>query len=477
MRMVKQSRPAGDIVSNIAESVTLPVDADSARRDLFGQPRGLSFLSATIFWDAFAMYGPQAVMLLYMVEHLLLPGHVEAIIGLSSFRHMIESVTGPLSTQALAAQIFGLFAGLVRFTPVFGGLIGDRWLGRRNTIAVGCMLMAAGNFALASEPAFLIGLLLMILGAGCIGSNIQSQVGALYGPGDRRRDDGFQIYYLLLNIGAFVAPIIAGWQAVAFDWHVTFVTAGAGMLAGLGVYQMGGSSMAPDPAPRTRTTAPRLAPTERRAVAVLLGLVPLMALFWVAQSQVWNVYNLWVRDHVDLTIDGWTMPVPWLQALDALAPALLLPPILWLWRVQARRGSEPSDIGKMALGCAIFGAGTVWLAAASWVFGDGARVPLLWAVGFHFLSNAGWVFFVPISVALFARAAPAKVNAMMLGINSTAVFIGSTASGRLGGLYETLTPSAFWLLHAAVVGAGAMVFAVLDRPLRNILVRTAGGEA
>lgn len=460
-------------MSNITEVIALPDASVPARRDLFGQPRGLSWISLTTFWEAFALYGTQALIVLYMVDQLLLKGHVEKIAGFGAFRHAVESVTGPLSTQALAAQLFGLFAGLARFTPVFGGLIGDRWLGRKPTIALGAALMTAGNFAMASERLFLLALVLMILAAGCMGVNLQAQVGALYPAGDRRRDDGFQIYYLLLNIGAFVAPIVSGWIGQQWSWQAAFASSGVGMLIGLVVYFWGIKDMPPEPPrARHRTDTRKLNPAERRSVIVLLALVPVMALFWVAQSQVWNVYNLWVRDHVALDIFGWSMPVPWLQALDALAPAILLPPILWLWRVQAARGREPSDIGKMAIGCALFGGAMVWLAAANWVFGDAGRVPLLWAVTFHFLSNAGWVFFVPISVALYARAAPAKVNAMLLGINSMSVFIGSTVSGRLGGFYETMTPGAFWMLHAAIIGGGAVIFALIDRPLRRTLART-----
>lgn len=437
--------------------------------DVFGQPRGLSFLSGWVFWEAFGFYGPQAILLLYMVEHLLLPGHIEAVAGFAAFRAVVENVTGPLSSQALGAQIFGLYIGLARFTPVFGGLIGDRWLGRRRAVLLGSVFMAAGFFALAVEALFLLGLALVIVGSGFASANVQSQVGALYAGGDRRRDDGFQIYYLMLNLGAFVAPLLAGWVAQEWNWPSAFVCAGAGTCVAILVYLWGMRHLPADTLRAAKAMQPRLTAHERRATVLLLALVPVMALFWVAQSQVWNVYNLWLRDHVDLAIWGWNMPVPWLQALDALAPALLVPPILTLWRWQARRGHEPSDIGKMAIGCAIFGIGTFWLAAASWVFGDANRVPLLWAVGFHILSNAGWVFFVPISLALYARVAPTKLNAMMLGINIMAVFIGSIASGRLGGFYETMTPQNFWLLHAGIVGAGALILALLDRPLRRAL--------
>ena len=309
--------------------------------DVMGQPRGLSFLSGWVFWEAFGFYGPQALLLLYMVEHLLLPGHIEAVAGFAAFRSMVESVTGPLSSQALGAQIFGLYVGLARFTPVFGGLIGDRWLGRRRAVLLGSLLLAAGFFALAVEALFLLGLVLVILGSGFASANVQSQVGALYARDDRRRDDGFQIYYLLLNLGAFVAPLLAGWVAQAWDWQSAFVIAGAGVGVAVLVYLCGTPHLPADAPRAARANLPKLTGLERRATGVLMALVPVMALFWVAQSQVWNVYNLWVRDHVDLALWGWSMPVPWLQALDALAPALLVPPILALWRWQAVARKAP----------------------------------------------------------------------------------------------------------------------------------------
>lgn len=450
----------------------LPADSPSPR-EWFGQPRGLAWLAGTQFWEAFSLYGMQALLTLYMVGALLLPGHVENVVGLAGFRAAVEAVTGPLSTQAFAVQLFGLWAGLVRFTPVFGGLIGDRLLGRRRTIMLGCLLMTAGHFAMAFDASFLLALLLLMLGTGCANANLFSQVGAVYPPGDRRRDDGLQLYYLALNCGAFVAPIVCGALGQELGWHLAFGVAGLGMLAGLAVYAAGAADLPVDP-PRVAagvdaTARAPLRPAERRAVRLLLVVMVVQAAFWVAQSQVWNVYNLWVRDHVDLAALGWSVPIPWLQALDAIAPGLFLPPVLWLWRAQAARGAEPDAITKMAIGCLIFGSGMVWLAVATPIFG--ARVPLLWAVGFHLLSNLGWVFFTPIAVGLYARAAPKSLNAMMIGVNSMAVFVGSTISGRIGGLYEIWSGSAFWLLHAGIIGGGAALLLALRPAVRAMLAR------
>lgn len=429
--------------------------------DVFGHPRGLAYLAGTELWDRISFHGLQALLVLYMVDQLLLPGHVERIAGFAAFRSGIETLTGPLSVQALASQIFGLYIGLVYFTPVLGGLIGDRLLGRRRTVALGALLMTAGHFAMAFEALFLLALLLLIAGAGCLRGNLSSQVGALYPPGDRRSADGFQIYFTMVNLGAFIAPIVTGLLGQRYGWHIAFGFAGVGMLIGLIVYLAGSRHLPPDPPRRTRERGPPLTADERRTVRMLLLLVPVAATFWVAQSQVWNTYNLWVRDHLDLVVAGWTMPVPWLQAIDGLAPVLCMPLMIAIWRAQAARGVEPGDLHKLAIGCLIFAGGMAWLAAAPLVTNDAGKVPLLWAIGFHLISNFGWLFFAPTALALMARAAPLQVNATMIGIYYLATFIGSTISGRLGGLYESWSPAAFWLLHAGIVAGGGLVLIAL----------------
>lgn len=176
-------------------------------RELFGHPRGLVVIAGTELWDRVSFHGMQAMLVLYMVERLLLPGHVEHIVGFARFRSVLESATGALSIQALAAQIFGIYVGLVYLTPVLGGLLGDRLLGRRRAVALGALLMTAGHFFMAFEQPFLLALLLLIFGAGFLRGNLSSQLGDLYAKADRRRTSAFQIYYCMLNTGAFIAPL------------------------------------------------------------------------------------------------------------------------------------------------------------------------------------------------------------------------------------------------------------------------------
>ena len=439
--------------------------------DLFGHPRGLAVLAGLEIWDRISFYGMQALLVLYMVGQLLLPGRVEHIVGFAGFRSGIEAVVGPLSVQALASQIFGLYIGLGAFTPVIGGFLGDRFLGRRNSITLGALLMTAGHFALAFDQSFLIALLLLILGVGLVRGNVTPQIGELYDPADRRRGVAYQIYGSVINLGAFIAPLVTGALGQAYGWHIAFGFAGFGMLAGLIVYLWGQRHLPPERPRPPRSERVPLTTDQRRVVLYLLALVPIAAMFWVAQSQIWNTYNLWVRDHLQLQFGSWTMPVPWLQSLDGLAPFVLLPPMLIFWRAQAARGREPDEFTKIAIGCFIFGASTLLLAAGQFITDGTGRTPLALAVVFHFASNLGWLFVVPSLNALFSRLAPTSVNATMLGVNATSVTLGSFISGRIGGFYEQMPALNFWAMHAAIVGAGGVLMLLVGAKLRREFAR------
>jgi POT family proton-dependent oligopeptide transporter len=440
---------------------------------LFGHPRALAYLAGTEFWDRISFHGMQALLTLYLVEQLLLPGHVEKVAGFAGFRRGIEAMTGPLSTQALASQIFGLYVGAATFSPILGGAIGDRWLGRVRAVTLGAVLMTLGHLAMAFDQSFLGAMALLVAGTGFLRGNLAPQVGDLYDPADRRRTVAFQIYGAAVNLAAFAAPVITGALAQAYSWHIGFGFAAVGMAVGLVTYLSGQKAI---PARAKRSSVRGGPPLTREAwgrIGLLLALVPLSACFWVAQSQIWNTYNLWVRDHLELAIGGFHVPVPWLQSLDGLAPFLTLPPMLAYWRWQADRGREPDEFGKLAIGCFIFAASTLWLAAGQYVTDASGRTPFLWAVVFHLASNLGWLYFAPTCSALFSRAAPVAVTATLMGLYSVSVSLGSVVSGRLGGLYETLPASQFWALHAAVVGTGGVLVLVYSWAFRRRLFGSA----
>jgi POT family proton-dependent oligopeptide transporter len=430
-------------------------------RELFGQPRGLLVLAGTELWDRISFHGMQALLTLYMAEQLFLPGHVEKIVGFATLRSVVEGVFGHLTTQGLATQVFGLYVGFVYVTPTIGGWLGDQILGRARTVTLGALLMTAGHFCMAFDQSFLLAMLFLILGAGALRGNLQPQVGELYPPNDRRRGVAFQLYASMINLGAFVAPLVTGALGKAYGWHVAFAFAGVGMLLGLIIYLAGQKDLPKSPLKGLRVQSRRLTPKERRIVVRLIALVPVIAMFWIAQSQVWNTYNLWARDHIELQVGSFAVPVVWLQSLDGLSPFICLPPMLMFWRWQAARGREPGEFIKLAIGCFIFAVSTLWLAAAGLVTDSQGRTPIVWAVAFHLASNLGWLYFTPTVTALFSRAAPKAVNATLIGISSLAVFLGSTISGRMGSLYETLPASSFWILHAGVVALGGAIMLVI----------------
>ena len=190
--------------------MTAESPAPSVSGDLFGHPRALTFLFATEMWERFSFYGMRALLVLYMIKYLLLPAQAGSVVGLASVKHAFEYVFGPLELQQIASQIYGTYAGFVYLTPIFGGLLADRVLGRRRTVILGAALMAVGHFMMAFEHLFLFALLFLILGNGCFKPNISTQVGALYAPGDPRRDRAFSIFYVGINLGAFLAPLVCG---------------------------------------------------------------------------------------------------------------------------------------------------------------------------------------------------------------------------------------------------------------------------
>jgi POT family proton-dependent oligopeptide transporter len=443
------------------------VGAKVNRPDEFlGHPKALVTIATTEFFDRMSFHGLQALLVLYLVGYLFLPENAGGVVGFETVRATIESVTGPLSIQALASQIFGLYMAGVTFMPLVGGYLGDRVLGRTGGVVLGALLMTFGHLCMAFDASFFAALTLLVLGAGFLRGNLLPQVGDLYDQSDPRRANGYQIYGAMVNIGAFTAPLLAGGIAQFYGWHAGFSFAAIGMMTGLGIYLFGVSRL--PSATRTLSQAARapLTKSEWERVFLLLGMIPIVALFWVAQSQIWNSYNLWVRDHVQLMIGSFQMPIPWLQALDGIAPLFSMPAVLWWWHRQSVRGREQDEFHKISTGCAIFAAGVLILAAGQYVTDETGRTPVLWAVAFHVISNIGWVFFSPTMWSIFSRAAPRKINATMLGAYIVSISIGSVISGRLGGFYETMSPDLFWGMHAAIVGFGGLAAWVYGRAFK-----------
>lgn len=430
--------------------------APKKQRDFMGHPSGLAYIIFTETWERFSFYGMQALLVLYMASHLLHPGTIENVAAFEGLRSVLEGILGPLSIQALATQIFGLYIGLIYFMPVFGGWLGDRMLGQQKAVLLGAAMMALGHFLMAFEAAFLFALSALIVGSGLLKGNLAAQVGRLYEKTDQRRDSAYSLYCMAINVGAFTAPLICGTLGELYGWHYGFGAAGIGMLVSIAIYIAGRHHLPPDSEKIAKGDRPKLQEGDGKTIMGIFALFIVAALFWTAQSQVWNTYPLWIRDRIDRALLGFEVPITWFQALDSLAVLVLAPFVLWLWRKQSARGAEPGDLSKIIIGCTVFAGACTWLALGETLSAP-TQLSLIWPTIFHLICGIGFLYVGPIMLALVSRAAPEAVNAMLVGSYYLSLFAGGFASGWLGRFYEPLSESSFWLLHAAVVGSGALI--------------------
>jgi POT family proton-dependent oligopeptide transporter len=449
-------------------------------RSFFGHPRGLMYLAAMEGFERFSYYGMQALLVLYMTGRLFKPGVIDHVYGFAPFRAMLERGLGHLTLQSLALQIFGLYTGLVFFLPVLGGYVGDQILGRRRTVILGLAAMAVGHCLMAFEQTFLFALLGLLTGSALLKGNVSAQVSGLYGPEDGRRDQAFSIFLMSANTGAVVAPLVCGTLGELYGWHYGFGAAAIVVLIGLGIYLRTSRDL-PDSPPRRRArdagareaAAPEAGFAAR--VVLLITLTAAVSLFWVAQSQIWNAYPVWVRDRVDRHIFGFDMPVTWFQSVDSLGTIVFGPMVIWLWARQQRRGTEPADLTKIVWGALGFAAAEVLLAAGE-LASKGGQVAILWPFSFHILSALGWLYFTPVVLAMVARIAPRRIRATGIAAASFAVFIGSVVSGALGKYYGVLPNWQFWALHAGFAVACGLAVLAMMAPMTRTLTRMAAAD-
>jgi len=438
----------------------------AAPTDLFGHPRGLTFLFATEMWERFSYYGMRALLVLYMLKYLLEPQRAGAVIGLVPFRHALEAVFGPLAPQPFASQIYGFYTGLVYLTPIFGGLLADRVLGQRRTVILGAALMAIGHFMMAFEHLFLFALAVLILGNGAFKPNISTQVGALYAPGDRRRDRAFSIFYVGINLGAFLAPLVCGTLGEELGWHYGFAAAGVGMTTGLIIYLFATPVLPKESfAKRTAARQPLDAAARRSIFALLFLFVP-VSLFWGIYEQQGNTIVLWASEFTDRRLFGWDIPVTWFQALNPFMIFAFTPFIVSLWRRQGAR--EPSTVVKMAIGCFLAAAAYLVLVVAAYV-SAGAQASWLWLFIYFVVLTVGELYLSPTSLSLVTKVAPASLLSMMMGVWLATSFVGGFLAGYLGTFWSSMNKDYFFLMLAAISAGAGLIIALLIRPLRATL--------
>ena len=437
---------------------------DGSARTFMGHPKGLFYLAFTEAWERFSYYGMTALVVLYMVNQLLLPGHVEHIVGFARFRAIVESMVGPISTQALASQIFGLYTGFVYFTPLLGGQIADRWIGQRNAVVIGALLMSGGHLAMASERTFLLALLLLVVGSGLLKGNISAQVGALYPRNEEAlRTRGFTVFSMAINVGAVTGPLLCGVLAQVYGWDYGFGIAAIFMLTGLATY-LSGYRFLPARVPRRTHEGGTLSSADWRVILALAAVMMITVFQSVAYYQLANVLPVWLQQHVALDVGSLRIPVPWYQSIDPLFSIFGVPLLFWIWHQQASRRREPGDLAKIGIGAWLAAASNLILVAAILAAGS-ARVHPIWPFLYCAGQGIAFLYYWPTLLALVSRTAPAKVNATMMGLAFMTLAVANNLVGWIGGFYEAMTPVTFWTMHAAIGATGGMLVMLFGRRL------------
>ncbi len=455
--------------------------ADGAikERTLFGHPIGLSYLFTTEMWERFSYYGMRAILIYSLVNYLLLNPTADSVIGYHALKHFFEAVFNggmPLGPQPLSSEIYGTYTSFVYLTPIIGGFIADRWLGQRNSVVVGAIIMAAGEFTLMVPQFFFFGLLLLIIGNGFFKPNISTQVGNLYKPGDHRIDSAFSIFYVGINLGAFFSPLVCGTLGEAYGYHWGYFAAGIGMVIGTISYLIALRSLPQDRAARIKTQTeekkPMTAADWKASIALFLLFIP-GSLFWAAYEQQGNTIALFAQDLTDRRlipgIIDWQIPYTWFQAFNPGFIMLFTPLVIAIWNWQAKRNKEPSVLTKMALGNIMMGVSYLVMIAAVHFTGPHGQVSWLWLLAFFAVITMGELYFSPIGLALTARVAPPQILSMMMGVWLMTSFTGNMLQGYIGSYFSRMSNEHFFLLCAAIGGFAGVVFWLFNFPLRTIL--------
>ncbi len=453
------------------------IDAPS-EKTWFGHPRGLTVLFGTEMWERFSYYGMRALLVLYLTKYLLLTGHVEGVLFFPEVKGFFEWLTGgPLNPQPLSSLIYGTYTGLIYATPLLGGWVADRFIGQRFAAMIGILMMAAGHFLMASEAMLFPALTLLIFGGGFFKTNTTAQVGMLYTQGDSRRDPAYSIFYVGVNLGAFIAPLVAGTLGETVGWHYGFGAAGIGMLLAFAVYVAGWKHLPPEHAkPKTKAERQPLTHAEWKSVGALFLLVIPLTLWWACYEQQGNIMALYADASTDRRlipgIIDWQIPVTWFQSFNPFIIFAFTPFLIALWARQAKNLREPNSMHKIAFGCLLLALSYVLIAAVAWMSG-GAKISWLWLLAYFIVITTGEIYLSPISLSLYSKIAPLRIASIMIAVNFLQNFLGGGfLQGWLGTFWEKMSHPAFFLMIAALgFVAGAMVWA-MEKPLRPYLQKT-----
>jgi len=420
-----------------------------------GHPKGLYLLFTTEMWERMSYYGMRALLVLYMVG--------------------ATSNGGFGWSQVKALQIFGIYTGLVYATPVIGGFLADRYLGQRLSVTLGGILMMLGQFVLAmpgnNEALFYAGLGLLVVGNGFFKPNISTMVGGLYAPGDSRRDGAFTIFYIGINVGAFLASAVCGTLGEKFGWSWGFGSAGVGMGLGVLVFLLLGNRLLGDVGKRPtkvvrqegKPAAPAAALTRAEVdrIVVILVLALFVVFFWTAFEQAGGLMNLYTDAKVDRDVFGWQVPTTWFQAINPIFIFVLGPLFAGVWTRLGRSGRDPSIPAKMAMGLLLVSLGFVFMLGASKQSGAEGKAAMIWVVAAYFFHTAGELCLSPVGLSMVTKLAPARFASALMGVWFVANAVANYLAGLIGGYAEKLGEFGLFLAIAAFTAvAGVMLLAV-----------------
>jgi proton-dependent oligopeptide transporter, POT family len=408
----------------------------------FGQPRGLTILFLTEMWEQFSYYGMRALLVYYMTKQLLLG-------------------------QEKASLIYGAYTAIAYLTPIIGGLIADRWLGKRQAVIIGGSIMAVGHLMMTFEPLIYPALATIAIGNGLFLPSLPSQINDLYRPDDPRRGWAYNVYYVGINIGGFLAPLVCGTLGEFYGWHLGFGAAGVGMLTGLIIYILGGKYLPNQDRPARRSVAaPRLGGGHRSTLILLFAIGLAVTVFRGAYEQVGNTVALWADVGINRSTALFTIPMTWFQSLNPLLVFLMTPILLSRWRRLSDKGREQSTMQKMALGALIVSAAYLLLAIVAHQAQE-SRASWLWLVLFFGIFTLGELYILPTGLGLFARLAPKGFGATTVAAWFLAIFSGSFAAGAVGTLWSVTTHARYFVLLTSLGLLAAAMLLALDRMTRR----------
>lgn len=429
--------------------------AQATEETWMGHPKGLFILFFTELWERFSYYGMRAILVLYIIA---------------------KADEGPMSglgwTKEEALALYGWYTMAVYVMSVPGGILADKLWGQRKAVMVGGLTLCAGHLVLALPgiAAFYAGLGLIVLGVGLLKPNISTMVGGLYGQGDPRRDKGFNIFYMGINIGAFLSGIVVGTIGEKIGWHYGFGLAGIGMLAGQAVYMWGqkylshvGNLASNSPNPAEMEAAGRaLSKEEKDRVVVLLISFLIVIAFWGAFEQAGGLMNIFTQESTDRVVFGFEVPASAFQSLNPLYIILLAVPVANFWIMWQNKGRESSSLFKMGVGTMIMGWGFIFMALATLQVEGGDKAWVGFIVLAYLFHTIGELCASPVALSFITKLAPVKWASLMMGAyfaasglgNKVAGLIGAAAVGGLGELAIFIAIPVFCTIFGGLIIIG-----------------------